>query len=83
MCFKHNWQGEMLPLRNFTTFTSPELDVLLIPILSLLCCGRNEIPKLKRTMNLKSYIPHRHKYQRLRLTKLVFIELLANFFIYR
>ena len=33
-------------------------------------------------MNLKSYIPHSHKYQPLRLSELVFIELLANFFIY-
>ena len=33
-------------------------------------------------MNLKSYIPYSHKYQQLRLSELVFIELMANFFIY-
>ena len=37
MCFKCNWQGEMLPLKIFTTFRSPELDVLFIPILNPLC----------------------------------------------
>ena len=30
----------MLPLRIFTTFRSPELDILLIPILSPLCVGQ-------------------------------------------
>ena len=37
MCFNHNYQGEMLSLRVFTTLANQKVVVLLIPVFSPLC----------------------------------------------